>query len=96
MAFRRVPPCWGEPGIEDVLTAACEDVRFEFHSWLAAQRAMLSSDHDLAKACQYMLRCCGAFTRFLGDSPDPAHQECRQARPALRSPGQEGIVALCL
>lgn len=26
----------------------------EFHAWLTAQRAMLSRNHDLAKACHYM------------------------------------------
>ena len=39
----------------------------ELHTWLAAQCAMLSRNHDLAKACHYMLRRWGAFTRFLGD-----------------------------
>ncbi len=39
----------------------------ELHTWLAAQRAVLSRNHDLAKACLYMLRRWDAFTRFLDD-----------------------------
>ncbi|MEG3178883.1 IS66 family transposase [Sphingomonas sp. RB3P16] len=39
----------------------------EFHTWLTAQRAILSRNHDLAKACLYMLRRWDAFTRFLDD-----------------------------
>ena len=39
----------------------------ELHVWLVAQRAMLSRNHDLAKACHYMLRRWDALTRFLGD-----------------------------
>ena len=37
----------------------------EFHAWLTAQQAMLSRNHDLAKAINYMLRRWEAFTRFL-------------------------------
>jgi transposase len=39
----------------------------DLHSWLQAQLAKLSRSHDLAKACQYMLRRWPAFTRFLDD-----------------------------
>jgi transposase len=39
----------------------------DLHSWLQAQLAKLSRSHDLAKACQYMLRRWPAFTRFLND-----------------------------
>ena len=39
----------------------------ELHGWLTAQLARLSRNHDLAKACLYMLRRWGAFTRFLDD-----------------------------
>ena len=39
----------------------------EFHAWLTGQQASLSHNHDLAKACHYMLRRWDAFTRFLGD-----------------------------
>lgn len=37
----------------------------DLHNWLHAQLAKLSRSHDLAKACQYMLRRWPAFTRFL-------------------------------
>ena len=36
----------------------------ELHAWLTDQRAKLSRNHDLAKACLYMLRRWEAFTRF--------------------------------
>ena len=39
----------------------------ELHAWLTAQQAMLSRNHDLAKAINYMLRRWKAFTRFLDD-----------------------------
>ncbi|MGV3769920.1 MAG: IS66 family transposase, partial [Sphingobium phenoxybenzoativorans] len=39
----------------------------DLHSWLDAQRARLSRNHDLAKACHYMLRRWDAFSRFLDD-----------------------------
>lgn len=39
----------------------------EFHVWLTTQLAKLSRNHDLAKACRYMLRRWDAFTRFLDD-----------------------------
>ncbi len=39
----------------------------ELHTWLHAQLARLSRNHDLAKATNYMLRRWPAFTRFLGD-----------------------------
>lgn len=39
----------------------------ELHSWLTAQAAKLSRNHDLAKAINYMLRRWDAFTRFLDD-----------------------------
>lgn len=39
----------------------------ELHTWLTSQRAKLSRNHDLAKACLYMLRRWDAFTRFLED-----------------------------
>ncbi|MCQ4051884.1 transposase, partial [Klebsiella pneumoniae] len=39
----------------------------ELHTWLTAQIARLSRNHDLAKAINYMLRRWDAFTRFLGD-----------------------------
>lgn len=39
----------------------------ELHGWLTAQSAKLSRNHDLAKACHYMLRRWDAFTRFQGD-----------------------------
>ncbi len=39
----------------------------DLHNWLQAQLAKLSRSHDLAKACQYMLRRWPAFTRFLDD-----------------------------
>ena len=39
----------------------------ELHAWLTAQRAVLSRNHDLAKAINYMLRRWEAFTQFLGD-----------------------------
>ena len=39
----------------------------ELHTWLAAQHAKLSRNHDLAKAINYMLRRWNAFSRFLDD-----------------------------
>ena len=39
----------------------------ELHAWLTDQRAKLSRNHDLTKACLYMLRRWEAFTRFLED-----------------------------
>ena len=39
----------------------------ELHTWLTAQLAKLSRNHDLAKAINYMLRRWAAFTRFLDD-----------------------------
>jgi transposase len=39
----------------------------ELHAWLNAQLARISRNHDLAKACHYMLRRWDAFTRFLDD-----------------------------
>lgn len=39
----------------------------ELHAWLTAQRAVLSRNHDLTKAINYMLRRWDAFTRFLDD-----------------------------
>lgn len=39
----------------------------ELHAWLTSQLAKLSRNHDLAKACLYMLRRWDAFTRFLDD-----------------------------
>lgn len=39
----------------------------ELHTWLTAQAAKLSRNHDLAKAINYMLRRWDAFTRFLDD-----------------------------
>ncbi|WP_454887078.1 IS66 family transposase [Sphingomonas oryzagri] len=39
----------------------------ELHTWLTDQRAKLSRNHDLTKACLYMLRRWEAFTRFLHD-----------------------------
>jgi transposase len=39
----------------------------DLHNWLQTQLAKLSRSHDLAKACQYMLRRWPAFTRFLHD-----------------------------
>jgi transposase len=39
----------------------------DLHTWLQVQLAKLSRSHDLAKACQYMLRRWPAFTRFLDD-----------------------------
>ena len=42
-------------------------VMAELHTWLVAQRAKLSRNHDLAKAINYMLRRWDAFTRFLDD-----------------------------
>jgi len=39
----------------------------ELQSWLVAQRAKLSRNHDLAKAINYMLRRWDAFSRFLDD-----------------------------
>lgn len=39
----------------------------DLHAWLMQQLARLSRNHDLAKACNYMLRRWGAFTRFLDD-----------------------------
>lgn len=39
----------------------------ELHEWLTAQLAKLSRNHDLAKACLYMLKRWDAFTRFLDD-----------------------------
>jgi transposase len=39
----------------------------DLHNWLQAQLAKLSRNHDLAKACLYMLRRWPAFTRFLDD-----------------------------
>jgi hypothetical protein len=37
------------------------------HGWLTAQCATLSRNHDVSKACHYMLRRWSAFTRFLDD-----------------------------
>lgn len=39
----------------------------DLHAWLTAQVGKLSRNHDLAKACNYMLRRWDAFTRFLDD-----------------------------
>ena len=39
----------------------------ELHAWLTAQRAVLSRNHDLTKAINYMLRRWDAFMRFLDD-----------------------------
>ena len=39
----------------------------DLHTWLTSQLAKLSRNHDLAKACNYMLRRWAAFTRFLAD-----------------------------
>jgi transposase len=39
----------------------------DLHTWLTAQFARLSRNHDLAKAINYMLRRWHAFTLFLGD-----------------------------
>lgn len=39
----------------------------ELHTWLTAQLARLSRNHDLAKAINYMLRRWDAFARFLDD-----------------------------
>lgn len=39
----------------------------DLHGWLVGQVAKLSRNHDLAKACNYMLRRWDAFTRFLTD-----------------------------
>jgi transposase len=39
----------------------------DLHVWLHARLARLSRNHDLAKACLYMLRRWPAFTRFLDD-----------------------------
>ena len=39
----------------------------DLHAWLTGQLARLSRNHDLAKACHYMLRRWPAFTRFLED-----------------------------
>ena len=39
----------------------------EVQGWLKEQLAKLSRNHDLAKACRYMLRRWDAFTRFLDD-----------------------------
>ena len=39
----------------------------ELHTWLTAQLASLSRNHDLAKAINYMVRRWPAFTRFLDD-----------------------------
>ncbi len=39
----------------------------ELHAWLSAQVARLSRNHDLTKACHYMLRRWEAFTQFLDD-----------------------------
>ncbi len=39
----------------------------DLYNWLQAQLSKLSRNHDLAKACQYILRRWPAFTRFLDD-----------------------------
>lgn len=39
----------------------------ELHTWLTAQLAKLSRNHDLAKVINYMLRRWDGFTRFLAD-----------------------------
>jgi hypothetical protein len=39
----------------------------ELHTWLTGRRAMLSRNHDLTKAINYMLRRGDAFMRFLDD-----------------------------
>ena len=39
----------------------------DLHAWLEAQLSKLSRNHDLTKACLYMLRRWAAFTRFLDD-----------------------------
>ena len=39
----------------------------DLHNWLTGQLARVSRNHDLAKACHYMLRRWPAFTRFLED-----------------------------
>ena len=59
----------GKPAA-DRLTARQEfsaPLMTELHSWLTDQRTMLSRNHDLTKACHYMLRRWEAFTRFLHD-----------------------------
>ena len=53
----------------------------ELHSWLTDQRAMLSRNHDLAKACLYMLRRWDAFTR----SSTTAGSASRTTPPSGRS-----------
>lgn len=45
----------------------CAPLIAELHTWLTDQRARLSRNHDLAKACLYMLRRWNAFTRFLDE-----------------------------
>jgi len=39
----------------------------DLYTWLHAQLAKLSRNHDLAKAINYMLRRWPAFTHFLDD-----------------------------
>jgi hypothetical protein len=61
----------------------------ELHAWLTGQVAKLSRNHDLAKACLYMLRRWDAFTRFLDDggsaSPTtPPSARCAACRSAAR------------
>ncbi|WP_084584675.1 IS66 family transposase [Sphingomonas azotifigens] len=59
----------GRPAAERlaVRQALSAPLMVELHTWLTEQRAKLSRNHDLTKACLYMLRRWEAFTRFLGD-----------------------------
>ena len=59
----------GKPAAERLATRQELSVPLmaELHTWLTAQRAMLSRNHDLTRACLYMLRRWDAFTRFLED-----------------------------
>ena len=52
----------------------------DLHSWLTAQLAKLSRNHDLAKAINYMLRRWPSFTRF----QDDGRVACRTTPPSAR------------
>ena len=68
----------------------------ELHTWLTAQLAKLSRNHDLAKAINYMLRRWEAFTRFLDDGRVCLIEQRRRTRAALRASRPQSLAVLRL
>jgi hypothetical protein len=71
----------------------------ELHIWLTAQLIKLSRSHDLAKACQYMLRRCdAAMLRCLHPLPRRwphlPDQQRRRTGASLRAAGPQGLAVL--